>query len=124
MIVVAHGSRDPGWARPFEALHERLALSFGAECVRLAFLQLQPPSLTEALDEAAAQGHLDLAVLPLLLGEGDHLRRDVPAAIAEAIDKAPGLRVELLPALLDDAGVMAAVEALAKAAILPPSPLL
>ena len=86
----------------------------------LAFLQLQQPSLDDALAESAADGALDLAVLPLFLGEGDHVRRELPAMVARALEGAPGLRVQVLPALLDDAGVVAAVEALAKAAILPP----
>ena len=120
LILVAHGSRDPTWARPFEELADRLARSLGHDRVRLAYLQLQAPSLEAALSAAAADGYADLAVLPLLLGEGDHLRRDVPEAVARASAATPTLRVQVLPPLLEDDGVVAAVEALAKAAILPP----
>ena len=84
--------------------------------MRLAYLQVQAPSLDDALAEAAADGCDDLAVLPLLLGEGDHLRRDIPEAVA----RTEGVRVRVLPALLDDAGVQDAVETLARAAILAP----
>ena len=97
-------------------LHERLATSLGPQRVGLAFLQLQPPSLDDALASAVADGCTEVTLLPLFLGGGDHVRRDLP----DAVRRAGGLRVSVLPALLENDGVAAAVETLARGAILTP----
>ena len=39
LVLFAHGSRDPEWARPFEALRARLERRLPATPVVLAFLE-------------------------------------------------------------------------------------
>ena len=50
LILFAHGSRDPRWAEPFEAILEAIRARSPALPVRLAFLELMSPDLAAAAD--------------------------------------------------------------------------
>jgi len=78
LLLFAHGARDPNWARPFEAVRARLReLAPGVE-VRLAFLELMAPDLATAGAELAAAGCASVTIVPLFLGAGGHVRKDLP----------------------------------------------
>jgi sirohydrochlorin cobaltochelatase len=49
--------------------------------VRLAYLEFMVPTLTEAGAELAAAGCRSVQVLPLFLGAGGHVRRDLPLLV-------------------------------------------
>jgi len=78
LVLFAHGSREPGWARPFEELRERVR-SARPECpIELAYLDLMPPTLEEAVAALVAQGAPAITVFPLFLAQGGHLKQDLP----------------------------------------------
>ncbi|CAH0355007.1 sirohydrochlorin chelatase [Aquabacterium sp. CECT 9606] len=92
ILLFAHGARDPNWARPFEAaadrLRERVAGSAHAE-VRLAFLEFMVPNLHEAGASLAHAGCQQVTVVPLFLGAGGHVRKDLPLLMTELAEKHP-----------------------------------
>ena len=55
IVLFAHGSRDPEWARPFEALAATLSGKVDAS-VKLAYLELMQPSLEQAIGATEANG--------------------------------------------------------------------
>ena len=84
IVLFAHGARDPEWARPFEAIRDRVRQS-RPECpVRLAYLELMAPTLEEAIASLVEEGALAVTVFPLFLAQGGHLKEDLPR-ILEAI---------------------------------------
>jgi sirohydrochlorin cobaltochelatase len=78
IVLFAHGARDPRWADPFEALAARLRQLRPQAEVRLAYLELMQPSLPEAGDALVAAGCDSVEVVPVFLGAGGHVRRDLP----------------------------------------------
>lgn len=78
LLLFAHGARDPAWARPFEAVAERLRLARPQTPLVLGFLEFMAPSIAEAAAELARLGCRRVHVLPLFLGTGGHVRRDIP----------------------------------------------
>ena len=82
IILFAHGARDPRWAAPFEAVATRVRAARPGLPVRLAFLELMPPDLPGAGAALAAAGCDAVTVLPLFLGAGGHVRRDLPLLLA------------------------------------------
>ncbi|MBJ7538217.1 sirohydrochlorin chelatase [Marinomonas transparens] len=107
IILLAHGSPDPIWKQPFESLYNQITLSYGANNVSLAFMELTIPTLEEtvaSLDKEITR----IAVLPLFLAVGRHLRQDVPAQI-EAL-QTDRLQIDLLPPIGDDAAVKEAMQ--------------
>ncbi len=102
LILVVHGSRDPRWREPFDRLTAALIGELGAGAVRLACLELIPPTLMEAAGEAARDGVRRLRLLPLFMAGGAHVDRDIPAQAAAVRARFPELVVEVLPTIGDD----------------------
>lgn len=109
LVLFAHGARDPEWAEPFRAIAVRVAASRKDLAVKLAFLELQPPSLTDAITELAATGHTTIHIAPLFMAQGGHLKKDVPALLAGIGSRQPALTIQLLPAIGDVPGLRDAI---------------
>jgi sirohydrochlorin cobaltochelatase len=103
LILFAHGARDPRWAEPFERLQQRVrALAPEAE-VRLCYLELMQPDLHGAIAELVALGVDSIRVIPVFLGQGGHVRRDLPGLIAAAQGRFAGTPISCAaPAGEDD----------------------
>jgi sirohydrochlorin cobaltochelatase len=119
LILFAHGSRDPRWAQPFEAVAQRVRLLQPQRPVALAFLELMQPSLQGAVDALASQGVREITVLPLFLGTGGHVRQDLPRLINEIAQARPGLTMYLQPPVGEADSVLQAMAEVAAATALP-----
>ena len=114
LLLFAHGARDPRWAEPFEAVARRVRGLDAAVVVQLAFLEFMPPSLIDAGTALAAAGCGRIDVVPLFLGAGGHVRKDLPALLAELAAAHPAVQWQLQGAIGARAGV---IEAMALAAV-------
>jgi sirohydrochlorin cobaltochelatase len=97
LILFAHGSRDSLWAEPFERLRRKVQLARPDLAVTLAYLELMAPDLGAAVDQMVAAGCRHLRVVPVFLGQGGHVRRDLPELIDQAATRHAGLVIELAP---------------------------
>jgi sirohydrochlorin cobaltochelatase len=113
LILFAHGARDPRWAEPFEAVAARVRAAHPGAAVRLAFLELMQPGLPQAGAELAAAGCTRIDVLPLFLGAGGHVRRDLPLLVDGLRQAHPGVHWRLAPVVGE---LPAVVQAMAEAA--------
>jgi sirohydrochlorin cobaltochelatase len=95
LILFAHGSRDPRWAEPFEAVRQGVLERAPELPVRLAYLELMTPDLATAADALVADGCTRIEVLPLFLGTGGHLRRDLPPLVAAIGERHPQVTARL-----------------------------
>ncbi len=123
LILFAHGSRDPDWARPLHGLRDAVAALCPQLPVTLAFLEFMQPTLTQVIAQLASESSLgqsgapsqplqplrQLRLVPLFLAQGNHTRRDLTALIAQAQQDHPGLQIEILPALGEVPAVMQAL---------------
>ncbi|WSK22880.1 sirohydrochlorin chelatase [Streptomyces sp. NBC_01298] len=80
LVAVAHGSRDPRALHTVEALLERVRELRPRLDVRLGHIELNHPLLDHTLERTSG----DAVLVPLLLGRGTHVKRDLPAAAARA----------------------------------------
>jgi sirohydrochlorin cobaltochelatase len=94
VILFAHGSRDPQWARPFRKISEEVARRLPHAEVCLAYLELMRPTLREAVAAHAAAGVTSIRIVPLFLGPGAHVRDDLPRLVAELAREGLELRLE------------------------------
>lgn len=81
LVLFAHGSRDPEWARPIETLAGQLRLRLPDVAIATAYLELMKPGLDEAVEKLIEGGAADITIVPLFLAQGSHLRRDLPAMV-------------------------------------------
>jgi len=109
LILFAHGSRDPVWAEPFEALAHRVRGLSPDTPVRLAFLELMQPDLDTAAAELISGGVDSLRVVPVFLGQGGHVRRHLPEHIARLRGRYPQIAFEAAPPAGEDRTVLDAL---------------
>jgi sirohydrochlorin ferrochelatase len=93
LVAVAHGSRDPRSAATVARLLDVVRAKRFDLDVRAAFLDLSAPRLPDVLAALHGEGHDEVVVVPLLLGNAYHARVDIPALIAEATTRLPRLLV-------------------------------
>jgi sirohydrochlorin cobaltochelatase len=109
LIMLAHGARDERWSLPFEQVAAAVRLARPDAVVALAYLEFMAPDLVGAGAQLAAAGCREVQVLPLFLGAGGHVRKDVPrlmqalkdshADVHWALGTAVGERAALVQAL-------------------------
>jgi sirohydrochlorin cobaltochelatase len=109
LVVFAHGSRDPLWRGPVEAVVQRIAAFKPGWYVRAAYLELTEPDLLavaadwiatiDAPDSIASKAHQTpaMAVFPLFFGVGKHAREDLPQLMDQLRQLHPQARFDLLP---------------------------
>jgi sirohydrochlorin cobaltochelatase len=114
LLLFAHGARDPRWAEPFEEVARRVLLRDPSVAVQLAFLEFMSPSLREAGAALALAGCDRVDVVPLFLGAGGHVRKDLPVLLAELASQYPTMRWQLQRAIGEADGV---IDAMATAAL-------
>lgn len=99
IILFGHGARDPRWAEPLQALQARLATRAPAIPVALAFLELMPPDLATAGATLVAGGARRLQIVPVFLGQGGHVRNDLPGLVDALRSRHPEVDVRLSEAV-------------------------
>lgn len=101
ILLFAHGARDPAWAQPFEAVARRLTdqASAHGHVVTLAFLEFMSPDILAAGAALATQGCTEVAVVPLFLGAGGHVRKDLPRLLGELAEAHPKVQWRLSAAV-------------------------
>jgi len=109
LILFAHGARDPRWAAPFEAVAAQVRAQRPDARVRLAFLEFMAPTLPEAGAELAASGCAEVAVLPLFLGAGGHVRKDLPLLMEQLRADNPAVAFTLHAAVGETDAVVTAM---------------
>ncbi|MDP3604857.1 MAG: CbiX/SirB N-terminal domain-containing protein [Polaromonas sp.] len=98
IILFAHGSRDPLWHLPIEAVAAAIRARDGDALVACAYLELSTPDLAQCATDLIAAGARQLRVFPLFLGVGKHAREDLPQLVAQLRAAHPGVPVELMAA--------------------------
>ena len=102
VILFGHGSRDPLWRLPIDAVAQRIRSQHPGTPVRCAFLELEQPGLREACLELAAHGVRQVTVVPMFLGTGRHAREDLPPLLEEIRRAHPEVAFTLQPAVGED----------------------
>ena len=102
VILFAHGSRDPLWRRPMEAVAARMAARSPETPVRCAYLELTEPDLPTTAAELAALGLNTVRIVPMFLGAGRHVREDLPTLVEGLRRLHPQVTWDLRPPVGED----------------------
>lgn len=108
IVLFAHGSRDGDWARPFKQLADTLRKKSDGPVV-IAYLEFMSPTLEEAI--GSLTDVTSIRVVPVFLGQGGHVKEDLPKLIARAQKKYPGVSIRLEPAIGEQSSVIDAIAA-------------
>lgn len=102
IILFGHGSRDPLWRLPMDAVAQRIRSQHPGTPVRCAFLELEQPALKDAAADLVGAGARQITVVPMFLGTGRHAREDLPLLIDAVRLAHPDVAFVLQPAVGED----------------------
>ena len=114
IVLFAHGSREPEWAQPFERIASKLRKEFRVE---LAYLEQMRPTLEEAVACLVSGGAKRVRIVPLFLGQGGHLRNDLPKLAEAARARHAGIEIVLEQAIGERKEITDAIAAVISKAI-------
>lgn len=117
LLLFAHGARDPRWAIPFDAIALQARAARPGWQVELAFLEFMQPDLRTAGRRLAEAGCTQVDIVPLFLGAGGHVRKDLPALLQELEGRFAAVAWRLRPAIGEVASVVAAMAEAAVASV-------
>ncbi len=103
IVLFAHGSRDPLWHKPIEAVAAHIATLAPHIPVVCAYLELSTPDLASAIHTLVLRGVKGISILPMFLGVGKHAREDLPQLVAQLQSLYPDTQFTLKAAVGEDA---------------------
>jgi sirohydrochlorin cobaltochelatase len=106
IILFGHGSRDPLWRQPIEAVAARIAQLQPGLPVRCAYLELDQPDLAAAASQLVAHGAVQVTIVPMFLGTGRHARNDLPLLVDGLRQAHAGVAFTLRQAVGEDPRVV------------------
>ena len=89
LLLVGHGTRDSQGLSEFLQTVDHVTRAMPHWVVEPCFLELAEPTIPTAIEKLAEKGVKHLVVMPLLLFAAGHAKRDVPEAVAEALQNWP-----------------------------------
>src|SRR4051812_9432073 len=98
LVLFAHGARAASWAAPFERLRDLTQARTPDVRVSLAFLELMTPRLPELMAELSADGVTEVTVVPVFLGQGGHVLRDLPLMLDQLRLDYPQITIKMVEA--------------------------
>jgi sirohydrochlorin cobaltochelatase len=99
IILFAHGSRDPLWKLPIEAVAARIRERAVDAQVACAYLELTTPDLPSVAAQMITSGAMTLRIVPMFLGVGRHAREDLPVLVTQLQADHPQVHFELQAAV-------------------------
>ena len=106
IVLFAHGSRDPQWSLPVQAVASQVRARDPCVLVHCAYLEMMEPDLPCATRALVASGASHVTVVPLFLGVGRHARQDLPRLMANLAQEHPQVHFDLQQAIGEDPRVI------------------
>lgn len=97
IVIVGHGSREPRSNQDFETLVQHFQGYVPDAPVRWCYVELEFPSLADALENAASESDR-VTLVPLFLFAAKHVKNDLPLAVHAAQQKFPHVQFHVAPA--------------------------
>ncbi|UOQ85380.1 sirohydrochlorin chelatase [Gracilibacillus salinarum] len=107
VIYICHGSRLTESKKESIDLIEKVKERVNVPIQETCFLELQDPTLAQAVDNAVEQGATELYIMPILLLTAGHAKKDIPAMIEREQARYPelsvhyGRAIEVEPKMID-----------------------
>lgn len=110
VILAGHGSKLAGSSNALDQVVTELQNKEPATLFQAAFLELQSPSIPEAIELCLSQGADEVIMIPYFVQLGRHVVQDIPHIIAEAKAKHPGKNIRLAQYLGFDSRLVSLVQ--------------
>ncbi|MBE0515820.1 MAG: sirohydrochlorin nickelochelatase [Methanophagales archaeon] len=88
VVLIGHGSTLPYNKEVLEELGKRIEMRGIFKAVKVAFMQLNSPSIEEVLRDLAQDGMKTIVAQPVFLADGAHTKEDIPEKLKTAFEGA------------------------------------
>ncbi len=95
VILISHGSRISKTKEEVSQLIEKIRPRTTITFIQCAFLELESPSIPEAIADCIKQGADEIIILLNFLNAGRHVDTDIPQIINEARHTFPHVKIYL-----------------------------
>jgi sirohydrochlorin cobaltochelatase len=109
LVLFAHGARAASWAAPFERLRDLTQARMPDVRVSLAFLELMEPRLPGLVAGLSNDGVTVITVVPIFLGQGGHVLRDLPLMVEQLRIDYPQIAIDVVEAAGENGAVLNAL---------------
>ena len=92
LVLVDHGSDVEEANLLLDRIVKELRARGDHGMVRVAHMELAPPSLSDAFSACAQRGAASIVIVPYFLAPGRHVSEDIPRMAREAAERCPGVR--------------------------------
>ena len=113
ILLLAHGARNPEWARPIETIAAAMRERQPQARVAVAYLDFLTPRLPEAVADLVGMGCPEIVVVPIFMANSGHTQRDLPLLLDAARARHPGLALRVAAPIGEAPQVVAAIAAYA-----------
>jgi len=102
LLIMAHGSPNPQSNAPIYAIAKRVRARRQYAAVTVCFMDLNKPSIADAIDGIVARGIRHIIAAPYFLQLANHVGEDLPAIIGAARERHPAATILLAEHLAYD----------------------
>lgn len=95
LLVMVHGSPRPASNGSMFQVVEQVKASNAFEIVNVGFMELNEPSIPDAIDQLVDQGATSVIAVPYFLHAGTHVADDLPTLLEEAQEKYPDVEFSM-----------------------------
>jgi sirohydrochlorin cobaltochelatase len=99
LLLVGHGTRQPAGLAEFFEVAEQVQRLQAEFLVEPCFLEIAQPDIAAGVRRLLDRGIKQIIVSPVLLFAAGHAKRDIPAAVGEALKDLPAIEVRQVPPL-------------------------
>ena len=110
VVLVGHGSKLEGSSAALEQVLSELQKKESDTLFLAAFLELQSPSIPQAIELCLTQGAKEVVIIPYFVQLGRHVAHDIPSIVREAKAKNPDRNIILASYLGFDERIVGVVE--------------
>ncbi len=105
ILLISHGSPRDEANNAFSELTHRIAGRLNSDHILPTFFSIKRPNIMDQVDKLALQGINHIIMLPYFLGNGQHIRADIPAQLKKCKEKYPEVEIEFLATLQGEPGL-------------------
>ena len=95
IIIIGHGSKRTGAREAMERVVSALKTKHSHTEVLAAFLEIESPTIPEAIHEVLTRGAEEVLLVPYFVQAGRHVTEHIPALLREAQAKYPKKTIQL-----------------------------
>jgi len=95
ILLMGHGSRIPEANDALYSIAAMVGAETGCEIVEVAFREQHAPNIQDGIDACVTRGASRVLLYPYFLFAGAHVLEDLPAEMARAKERYPGLEMIL-----------------------------